>query len=76
MQTDQPTTPFGRRSLTLAHVAAQVVAARRPPDKVVQSGRCSVHMPCAATVKRVSAALSVLDALLSFYPRRRCPETT
>ncbi len=35
METHQPTTPFGRRSLTLAHVAAQVAASSRPPDKVV-----------------------------------------
>ena len=35
METHLPTTPFGRRSLTLAHVAAQVAASTRPPDKVV-----------------------------------------
>ena len=35
MQFHQPTTPFGRRSLTLAHVATQMAASARPPDKVV-----------------------------------------
>ena len=35
MESHQPTTPFGRRSLTLAHVATQMAASARPPDKVV-----------------------------------------
>ena len=29
----RPTTPFERRSLTLAHVATQMAAANRPPHK-------------------------------------------
>ena len=29
------TTPFGRRSLSLAHVASQAIAKERPLDKVV-----------------------------------------
>ena len=35
MQPHSSTTPFGRRSLTLAHVASQMVAKARPPDKAV-----------------------------------------
>ncbi|MET4236747.1 hypothetical protein ABIA85_010068, partial [Bradyrhizobium sp. LA6.10] len=35
MQSHSPTTPFGRRSLTLAHVASQMVATERPPEKIV-----------------------------------------
>ena len=35
MQSHTPTTPFGRRTLTLAHVATQMAASARPPEKVV-----------------------------------------
>ncbi|MBK0464960.1 replication initiation protein RepC, partial [Klebsiella pneumoniae] len=35
MEPYQSTTPFGRRSLTLAHVATQIAASSRPPEKVV-----------------------------------------
>ena len=35
------TTPFGRRSLTLAHVASQATAKARPPDKAGTNGRFS-----------------------------------
>jgi replication initiation protein RepC len=69
MQTHQPTTPFGRRSLTLAHVAAQVVASRRPPDKVVHKWKVFRAICLARPRLGVSErALSVLNALLSFYP--------
>ena len=36
MQPHSSTTPFGRRSLTLAQVANQAVAKARPPDKAVR----------------------------------------
>ena len=69
MQTHQPTTPFGRRSLTLAHVAAQVVASHRPPDKVVHKWKVFRAICLARPRLGVSErALSVLNALLSFYP--------
>ena len=69
MQTHQPTTPFGRRSLTLAHVAAQVVASARPPDKVVHKWKVFRAICLARPRLAVSErALSVLNALLSFYP--------
>src|SRR5271166_3482295 len=69
MQTHQPTTPFGRRSLTLAHVAAQVVASRRPPDKVVHKWQVFRAICLARPRLGVSErAISVLNALLSFYP--------
>ena len=69
MQTHQPTTPFGRRPLTLAHVAAQVVASRRPPDKVVHKWQVFRAICLARPRLGVSErALSVLNALLSFYP--------
>ncbi len=69
MQTHQPTTPFGRRSLTLAHVAAQVVASRRPQDKVVHKWKVFRDICLARPRLGVSErVLSVLNALLSFYP--------
>ena len=69
MQTHQPTTPFGRRSLTLAHVAAQVTASTRPPDKVVHKWKVFRTICVARPMLGVSErALSVLNALLTFYP--------
>ena len=35
MEPRTPTTPFGRRTLTLAHVATQMAVSSRRPDKVV-----------------------------------------
>ncbi len=31
-----PTTPFGRRTLSLGHVASQMVAKERPPEAAAQ----------------------------------------
>ena len=69
MQSHQPTTPFGRRSLTLAHVATQMAAASRPPDKVVHKWQVFRSI-CTARPKLGASerALAVLNALLSFYP--------
>jgi replication initiation protein RepC len=69
MQSRQPTTPFGRRSLTLGHVATQMAASARPPDKVIHKWKvfnaiCTAR-PCLGVSER---ALAVLNALLSFYP--------
>ena len=69
MQPHTSTTPFGRRSLSLAHVAAQAVAKARPPEKVVH--KWQVFRAVCAAKARVGVserALAVLDALLSFHP--------
>jgi replication initiation protein RepC len=69
MQPHSSTTPFGRRSLTLAHVANQAVAKARPPEKAVH--KWQVFRAICAARARVGAserALAVLDALLSFHP--------
>src|SRR5271167_2719370 len=69
MQPHSSTTPFGRRSLTLAHVANQAGAKARPPEKAVHKWQV-FRAICTAKV-RVGAserALAVLDALLSFHP--------
>lgn len=69
MQTHIPTTPFGRRSLRLAHVAAQITAASCPPDKTVHKWKV-FHAICAGRARLgvSERALSVLNALLSFHP--------
>ena len=69
MQSHHPTTPFGRRTLTLAHVAAQMAASARPPDKVVHKWKVFNALCTARPHIGVSErALAVLNALISFYP--------
>ncbi len=69
METHLPTPPFGRRTLALGHVATQIAASKRPPDKVVHKWRVFRTVCIARPRLGVSErALSVLDALLSFYP--------
>ena len=69
MQSHSPTTPFGRRSLTLAHVASQMVATARPPEKIVHKWKI-FHAICTARPRLgvSERALSVLNALLTFHP--------
>src|SRR3954470_462068 len=69
MEPYQSTTPFGRRSLTLAHVASQAVAKARPPEKAVHKwyvyqAICTAKAPLRVTER----ALAVLNALLTFHP--------
>src|ERR1700722_13673395 len=69
MQSHHPTTPFGRRTLTLAHVATQMAASARPPDKVVHKWKVFNALCTARPRIGVSErALAVLNALISFYP--------
>jgi len=69
MQSRQPTTPFGRRILTLAHVATQMAVSSRRADKVVHKWQI-FRVICTARPKLgvSERALAVLNALLSFYP--------
>lgn len=69
MQPRQSTTPFGRRSLTLAHVATQAIANARPADKVVHKW-ILFRQICAAKLRLgvSDRALAVLNALLTFHP--------
>ncbi len=69
MEPHLSTTPFGRRSLTLAHVAAQQVAKTRPPEKAVH--KWTVFRAICTAKPRIGIserALSVLNALLTFHP--------
>ena len=69
MQPHSSTTPFGRRSLSLAHVASQAVAKARPPEKAVHKWQVFRAICTAKARVGVSErALAVLDALLSFHP--------
>ena len=69
METYYSTTPFGRRTLTLAHVASQVAAKERPPEKAVHKWRIYQAICDARTRLGVSErALAVLNALLTFHP--------
>lgn len=69
MEPYQSTTPFGRRSLTLAHVATQVAASSRPPGRIVHKWQIFRTICTARPRLGVSErALSVLNALLTFHP--------
>ena len=69
MEPHIPTTPFGRRPLTLAHVASQAVAKARPPEKFAHKWNVFRAICAARTRLAVSErALAVLDALLTFHP--------
>jgi replication initiation protein RepC len=69
MESHLSTTPFGRRTLTLAHVASQAVAKARPQEKAVHKWQV-FHAICAAKARLgvSERALSVLNALLTFHP--------
>jgi replication initiation protein RepC len=68
MQSHPSTTPFGRRSLTLAHVAGQAVAKQRNPETIVNKWTVFRDICVARSRLGVSErALTVLDALLSFH---------
>jgi replication initiation protein RepC len=69
MEPYQSTTPFGRRPLTLAHVASQVDAMSCPPEKVVHKWK--IYQAICAARPRLGVSersLAVLNALLTFHP--------
>ena len=69
MESHQSTTPFGRRPLTLAHVASQALSKARPPEKSVHKWHVFRAICTARARLGVSErALAVLDALLTFHP--------
>ena len=70
MQVGSVTTPFGRRPMTLAMVANQVMAQEIEPEKSVDKwklyrGLCEARSRLGVTDR----ALAVMNALLSFYPK-------
>ena len=69
MEPHLSTTPFGRRTLTLAHVANQAIAKARPLEKAVHKWHVYQTLCIARVTFGVSErALSVLNALLTFHP--------
>ena len=70
METDGITTPFGRRAMTLGMLASQAIAKKVPPDASVDKWKLYRWL-CEARPKLAISdrALSVLNALLSFYPK-------
>src|SRR5580765_1211126 len=64
-----PTTPFGRRPLSLAMVAAQAAAKACPDDATGHKWRIFRSLTEAKHALRLSdRALAVLSALLTFHP--------
>jgi replication initiation protein RepC len=69
MQPNLSTTPFGRRPLTLAMVASQVMAKDCPPETAVHKWHV-FHAICEAkaAIGVSDRVLAVLNALLTFHP--------
>jgi replication initiation protein RepC len=69
MESVLPTTPFGRRSLALAHVASQMAVKQRPPEAT--ANKWTVFQDISAAKLRfglTDRSLTVLEALLTFHP--------
>jgi replication initiation protein RepC len=71
MHTESVTTPFGRRPVTLALVRRQQAVCEIPTSK--SADKWKVFRDASAAMQLLglhSSSLSVLDALLSFYPEK------
>ena len=69
MEPALPTTPFGRRSLSLAQVASQMVAKERPPEAAAHKWKIFRALCTArARLGLSERSLAVLNALLTFHP--------
>ncbi|MBL0373682.1 replication initiation protein RepC [Rhizobium sp. KVB221] len=75
MENGSVTTPFGRRPMTLGMLANQIAAQQIAPEKSVDKWKLFRAL-CEARVQIgiSDRALSVLDALLSFYPAAQLNE--
>jgi replication initiation protein RepC len=69
MESVLPTTPFGRRSLVLAHIASQMAAKHRSPEAAANKWLVFQDL-CAAKLRLglPDRSLTVLEALLTFHP--------
>jgi replication initiation protein RepC len=69
MESVLPTTPFGRRSLALAHIANQMAAKQRSPEAAANKWLVFQDL-CAAKLRLglPDRSLTVLEALLTFHP--------
>lgn len=69
MQTHTPTTPFGRRPMSLAMISSQVAAANTAPETTVHKWHVFRDIKEARiALGATDRALAILDALLSFHP--------
>jgi replication initiation protein RepC len=69
MHPHSSTTPFGRRPVSLAHVASQLTAKERPPEATAH--KWTVFRAICEAKDRLGLtdrAIAVLNALLSFHP--------
>lgn len=70
METDGIATPFGRRAMTLGMLASQAIVKAIPPEASIDKWKLYRWLCEARPKLRVSdRALSVLNALMSFYPK-------
>jgi replication initiation protein RepC len=69
MESVLPTTPFGRRSLALAHIASQMAAKHGSPEAAANKWLVFQDL-CAAKLRLglPDRSLTVLEALLTFHP--------
>lgn len=69
MQTHVPTTPFGRRSMSLGMMASQAVAKAVPEGAQVQKWKVfQTIREAREIIGATDRALAILNALLSFHP--------
>ena len=69
MQTHTPTTPFGRRTMSLGMMASQAVAKSAPAGAQVQKWKVfQTIREARELIGATDRALAILNALLSFHP--------
>ncbi|KKB07151.1 replication initiation protein RepC [Devosia geojensis] len=69
MQTHTPTTPFGRRTMSLGMMASQAVAKSVPDGALVQKWKAfQTIREARELIGATDRALAILNALLSFHP--------
>lgn len=77
MQTGSVTTPFGRCSMTLVLIKGQIESAEIKPGKTVDKWKVYRDVCDARSLLGLrDRALSVLNALLSFYPETYLADST
>nr|WP_172690537.1 plasmid replication protein RepC [Agrobacterium deltaense]ASK48320.1 replication initiation protein RepC [Agrobacterium deltaense] len=69
MQTHISTTSFGRRPMTLGHIASQMAARAAAPDAVAHKWQVFQHIrESRELIGATDRSLSILNALLTFHP--------
>lgn len=69
MQTHISTTPFGRRPMTLGHIASQMTAKAVSPEAVANKWQVFQHIrESRQLVGATDRSLAILNALLTFHP--------